>query len=146
MPRQCWYPFRKHRGSKTVYYTSHYSAIRHVKTEMLHHVSFVSWHYFKYWGIQLICLYYKYLFSQSQRAATVRHYDSRYTIISIQEKSDTNAVKRHYNVQLWIVRMVVEQAFGLLKGRFKCLMPTILFRRSHLQVLQIYLQTISIYQ
>ena len=82
---------------------------------------------------------YKYLFSQSQRAATVRHYGSRYTIISIQEKSDTNAVKRHYNVQLWIVRMVVEQAFGLLKGRFKCLMPTILFRRSHLQVLQIYL-------
>ena len=75
---------------------------------------------------------YKYLFSQSQRAATVRHYDSRYTIISIQEKSDTNAVKPHYNVQLCIVRMVVEQAFGLLKGRFKCLMRTIPFRRSHL--------------
>lgn len=142
MPRQCWYPFRKHRGSKTVYYTSHYSAIRHVKTEMLHHVSFVSVALFQI----LRHTTYKYLFSQSQRAATVRHYDSRYTIISIQEKSDTNAVKRHYNVQLWIVRMVVEQAFGLLKGRFKCLMPTILFRRSHLQVLQIYLQTISIYQ
>ena len=134
MPRQCWYPFS---------HFSHYSAIRHVKTEMLHHVSFVSVALFQ---ILRHTTYYKYLFSQSQRAATVRHYDSRYTIISIQEKSDTNAVKRHYNVQLWIVRMVVEQAFGLLKGRFKCLMPTILFRRSHLQVLQIYLQTISIYQ
>ena len=85
---------------------------------------------------------YKYLFSPITVGGQCETLRLSLYYHSIQEESDTDGVKRHYNVQLSSVRMVVEQAFGLLKGRFKCLMRTILFRRSSLQVLQI--QTISI--
>ena len=51
-----------------------------------------------------------------------------------QDEAANDAIKRNFNFRLSSNRMVVERAFGLLKGRFRCLHRTILFRKVETQV------------